>query len=230
MSDNFLNISTLGSGTTTATATISTVTAGSTLVAFCFNGSNFNPTAHSVSDGTAYTAGNSASDIANNIFAQVFYLQNVSSGSHSAVFTGDTGNGLDIYLVEIGTTAGASAVVDTKANDQIGVLGGAGANAIVSGSLSLSAACTIAAMSCDTTSANAGDEPSAGTSPFTFTSRANAVTSNSGAGRVETAAGSANGDATFGVTSASPGNYVTIAIAVLNASGGTTGLMGQACL
>jgi hypothetical protein len=83
------------------------------------------------------------------------------------------------------------------------------------------AAVTVAAMSCDTTSANPGDEPSVGTSPFTFTTRANAVTSNSGAGRVETAAAAANGAATFGVTSASPGNYVTLAIAVLNSGSST---------
>lgn len=215
MADNFLNISALGSGTTTANATIATVTAGSTLVAFCFIGSTSTPTLHSVSDGTPYTAGASATDAGNTIFAQVFYLQNAGSGSHTATFTSDVGTLLDIYLVEIGTTASASAVVDTKANDQVGLT--TGANAITSTSLTIAAACTVAAMSCDTTSANPGDEPSVGTTPFTFTSRANAVTTNSGAGRVETAAAAANGAATFGVTSASPGNYVTLAIAVLNA-------------
>lgn len=219
MSDNWLQVSALGSGVTAATATLTGVTAGSTLAAFCFNGSTSAPTTHSVSDGTAYSPGASAIDTGNAIYAQVFYLQNAGAGTHAAIFSGDIGNGLDIYLVEIGTTAGASAVVDTKANDQVGVAGGAGANALTSGSLAMSAPCTVAAMCCDTTSANPGDEPSVGTTPFTFTTRANAVTSNSGAGRVETAAASASGAATFGVTSGSPGNYVTLAIAVLNASG-----------
>lgn len=222
MSDNFVQQAALGSGTTTASATLNGVAAGNAIVVVGSVGSNSNPTLHSVSDGTAYTAGASAQDATNNIFSQAFYLLNVGAGTHVVVFTSDSGASCDVFVAEIGTTAGASAAVDTKTNQQTSP--GTGTDAIISGSLTIAAAATVWVVSLDTTSANAGDEPVVGTSPFAFTTRQNGVSGNSGAYLAESAAAGANGSATATAANGPAGghNYITVAISIANAAAGPT--------
>lgn len=217
MSDNFVQQANLGFGTTTASATLNSVVAGNAIVAVAAVGSTFNPTLHSVSDGTAYVAGASASVSANNVFAQAFYLLNAGAGTHTVTFTTDSGATCDIFVAEIGTTGGAAVAVDTKAQAQINP--GTGANALDSGSLTIPSAATVWAVSLDTSSVAGADEPAVGTSPFSFTTRQNGVTSDSGVYRAESAAAGANGSATATAITGTH-SFITLGIAISNAAGG----------
>jgi hypothetical protein len=221
VSDNFVQAATRGANadTTTTSVTLNGVTAGNTLVAFLFDGSVSAPTTHTVSDGQgAYTSRGSAADATNNVFGEVFTLVNANAGTHVVTGTVDTSGSCWIAVVEVGTILGASSFSDAKAAFQSSP--GAGANALSSGSITVSGAATIVGFSTDTAVVNVADEPTTGTSPFTFASRDANATSVMGSYRLETAPGAANGAATAGPV-VTTDNFITLGIAILNGGAAT---------
>lgn len=214
MSDQFVQKAS-GTGTTTAVATLNGVVAGNTIVAFAWVGSNFAPTVHSVADvpNGAYAAGASASDSGNNVFAQAFTLQNASAGTHTITFTSDVGAAVDIYVVECqGPTSGAV----TGTNALFNASPGPGADAIVSGTVTIAAANTLVGMASDTQNVTPGNEPAAGGSPVVFTSRDNGVSTNIGAWRLETGATSTTAGGTWTATVAAD-RHIALVVAIANA-------------
>lgn len=213
MSDLFVQVSALASGSTTAVATLTGVTAGSTLVAFFGNGSTSAPTTFSVADGQGtYTPqGARVTDPPDAVVLRAFTLENANAGTHTITGTSDSGNGVDLIVVEIGTTAGVGAV--SGANQASQVAPGTGANALSSGTVTIPAAATLVCFSIDSASTATGDEPAAGTG---FTSRANAQSANCGVYRISTIAASA--DRAANATAVTGGHtFETLGVAVLNA-------------
>lgn len=218
MSDNFVKLvsRTTSIDTTSTVVTVTSVTAGNSLVAFLFDGSNSAPATHTVSDAQgSYTAQSSSqADGTNNVFGQAFVLANANAGSHTVTGLVTAGNSCWIAVVEVGSTAGAGAVSGSHSAFQSNP--GTGANVLNSGSITISGAATVVSMAVDTSSAATSDEPTAGTSPFTFTSRQNNAVSVQGAYRIQTAAAAANGAATAGPVTGTH-NFMIFGVAILNA-------------
>lgn len=205
-----------GTGTTTASATL-TVSAGSTLVAFCWLGSSSTPTLHSCADGQgSYTAQDvPIIDGGNSIWAQVFTLQNANAGSHTAVFTSDAGQAVEIELVEL-TAPTTGAVIGAKGLDQASP--GTTTDALTSGSITNggSASATLLAMCSDTSNVNAADCPAVGTG---FTSRDSTADSTIGSWRLESKSVSASAAATFTAIDGAS-RFVTVAVMIAEPAGG----------
>lgn len=199
-------------GTTSFTATMNNVTGGGALVAFLTDGSNASgPTTHTVSDAQgSYTAqGPSALDGTNAVWMQPFVLVNPTPGTHVITGTINTGDLGDLYVVEMdgGGFSGANSNFQSSP--------GAGADAITSGSVTVSGPGRLIGMSTDSSTATAGQEPNEGTG---FTSVVHDVSSIIGSWRIETKAVAANAAATFTAVTGTH-NFVSGAVAVLNASG-----------
>ncbi len=215
MSDNYVQ-SGANTGTTTVAVTLTGVVAGNTLVAFLGDGTTSGPGTHTASsnNGGSLTAGGTATDSGDAVWFGCFTLPNANSGSHTVTGTLDSGNGAFMIVAEIGSTAGASSVTDTKAVHQSAP--GTGTDALSSGTVTISAASTLVAFSADTASASTSDEPAAGTG---FTSRVNAANGTIGAYRLTTKALSSSAAATF--TAITGGDqFITFGVSVLNAAGG----------
>lgn len=214
MSDQFVQKSS-GTGTTTAVATLNGVAAGNSIVAFAWVGTNFAPTVHSVADvpNGAYAAGASDSDSGNNVFAQVFTLQNASAGTHTITFTSDVGASIDIYVVEAqGPISGAV----TGTNALFNPSPGTGADAVVSGTVAISAPNTLVGMASDTSSVSGSNVPTVGGSPVAFSSRDSGVSATIGAWRLESGAASATAGATFTAITGTD-RHVALVAAIANA-------------
>lgn len=224
MSDNFVQKSS-ASGTTTAVATLTSVVAGNAIVAFFFNGQNGLTATLAVADGQgSYVArGTAISDIADNVTGRSFTLENANAGSHTITGTTNIGQACFIEVVEVGTSAGASAF--SGANQAVQIIPGTGANALSSGNATITAAATLVGMCADTASANPVDEPATGTG---FTSRDNAANATIGAYRLETGAFATDQAATATAITGTH-TFLTFGVAILNAGviGQTFTLMGQ---
>jgi hypothetical protein len=220
VSDQFLQV-VEGLGNTTAQATLTGVTSGSTIIAFLWDGSAFSPTTHTVSDDRqgAYTAGASAADSGDFVIGYVFYLESASSGTHVITGTVDSTNAVRLYAVEIGGS-GVGSVTNTQAAFQSNP--GTGTDAVSSGTVTVSGASTLVSMSADTGSTSTANEPTANASS---TSRLNNANGDIGAYRIQTRAVSTNTAGTFtAVAGTDP--YVTLAASVRNLST-TTPSLGQ---
>jgi hypothetical protein len=218
-----------GSGSAVASLTVS---AGSAIVAFLWDGSNSSgPTTHTVSDaqGSYTPIGPSALDASNAVWVQVFVLENANAGSHTITGTVDTGNACYLRVAESGSS-GVGAASGANSLFQSGP--GGATDAITSGSVTVTAAATLIAMSTDSGQVSIVDDPATGTG---FTSRDNNANSTIGSWRLESKAVAANAAGTFTAVLGLD-NYVTAAVAILNSGGGggggggTVTLMGQICL
>lgn len=208
-----------GSGTTTAVATLNSVVAGNAIVAFLFDGSNLSgPTTHTVADGQgSYTSqGSSALDTSNAVWVQPFVLENANAGTHTITGTINTGDACYLRVVEVGASGAGSF---SGANSQFQSAPGTVADVVSSGSVTITAAATLMAMSTDTASVVPSNEPTAGTG---FTSRDNNANGTIGAWRLESKALAANAAGTFTAVTGTD-NYVTAAVAILNGAGGGGG-------
>lgn len=212
MSDNYLQ-NAEGSGTQTAVATLNSVTAGSAIVAFLWDGSG-TATVNTVADGQgSYTAqGPSAFDNVNNVWLQPFVLENANAGTHTITGTIDATEACFLKVAEIGASgagsfSGASSLQQTSP--------GTVADAVSSGSVTVTGAATLVAMSTDSASVATSDEPAAGTA---FTSRDNNANGTIGAWRLESKAVAANGAATFTAITGTD-RFVTAGVAILNGAG-----------
>jgi hypothetical protein len=200
-----------GSGTTSATVTLTGVTAGNAIVAFLFDGASSSPTTKTVNDGTAYTAGLTAADAGNAVWGGIFTLQNAAGGDHTIVGTLDAGAGVELFVFEIqAPTSGA--ILDTKAFFSNSP--GTGTDGITSGTLTIGSAATVVAISTASNTTSAGSIPNAGTG---FTSRESGTSATIGAWRTETGAFSSNHGGTFTAPVGTDG-FVTLAVAVANVS------------
>lgn len=219
MSDNFVQKSS-GTGTTTAAVTLNSVVAGNAIWAVFINGQNSAATL-SVSDGQgAYTALNSSvSDATDNVTGQGFLLLNANAGTHTITGTTNSGQACEIHVMEIGTTAGLSALAGSNSASQTNP--GTGANAVSSGSMTISAAATVAGFSTDSHSTNPTDEPAVGTG---FTTRDNGASTTIGAFRHESGAFATNQAATFTAITGTD-TFLTFGVAILNAAPPAGGLL-----
>lgn len=201
-------------GTANDSATLSGVTAGSTLVAFCFDGSStLNPTGCSDAQG-AYAAGNATPFSTDSVTGKVFTLQNANAGSHTATVTT---SGLAPFIILVEMSAPAVSVSDTKANTQNGPVSAA-ADTLTSGVLTVSASATIIAVGVDTHVVDATKSPTAGTS---FTDIAHNANGSIGSWRLERILSAVNAAGTFtAVTTAD--NFITMAAAILEPPSGQT--------
>lgn len=221
MSDNYLQ-NAEASGTTTAVATLTLVTAGSSIVAVLWDGSGA-ASIHTVADGQgSYTAqGPSAFDNVNNVWVQVFVLENANAGTHVITGTIDASAACFLKVVEVGAS-GAGAFSGANSLQQTSP--GTGADALSSGTVTVTGAATLIAMSTDSASVNTADEPAAGTG---FTSRDNNANGTIGAWRLESKAVAADAAGTFTANTGTD-RFVTAAVAILNGGGGGDTLMAQA--
>lgn len=213
MSDQYVQ-SLNATGTSTASVTLTGVVAGNVLGAFGFNGSGATPATHSVADGQAtYTPGVNAGDATDNVFAESYSLKNANAGSHTITFTTEVASVCFICAFESG--GDTTATITTNAAFQSSP--GAGANALNSGNCTASQAGTLVGFAADCASVAASDEPTAGTSPNSFTSRANNANSVMGAWRLESAAVSATAAATAGPVTTTD-RFITLGIFIPNAA------------
>lgn len=210
MSDGFLQY-TNATGTTTAVATLNGVTAGSTIVAFLWDGNNSAPSTHSVADaqGTYTARGSSAADVTDGVWMQIYVLENANAGTHTITGTLDSGATAEIHVVET-SAATVSAFIDAQTLFQNSP--GTGTDAVKPATLTIATAATLIAMSSATNVVNAGDEPNVGTG---FTSRGNGTSTTIGSYRVETKAVSANADGSF-TAPVGTDLFITGAIAIKN--------------
>ena len=143
-------------GVTTAAQTITGVTAGNRILAFCANTSGPNPSTHTCSDGQgSYTQGASIGDSTTNTYLTVFELLNANAGSHTVTFTTDSGNGTFIYLVEMtGPTTGASPSAANTQNSPGTVHG-----AVTSSSVTNAVSATLVGFCVDASSGSSSDQP-----------------------------------------------------------------------
>lgn len=206
-----------GTGTTTASATLNGVAAGSALIAFGWVGSTSSPTAHSVSDAQgAYTIqGSAVIDSVNAIWCQAFILANANAGSHTATFTSDSGASVQVNLIEC-TAPASSPVLGT--NGAFDGNPGTGANALTTGSVPAASSGTLLGICTDTGNVNATDEPAVGTG---FTSRDAGANGTIGSWRLESKAVSSATAATF-TAIAGASRFVMQGIAIAEPSGGAT--------
>lgn len=225
MADNFVQQVTATAAGPNPAATVNSVVAGNTLVAFLLNGDAAGSIA-GVSDGQgAYTAkGSLINDTTNAVEMQIFILQSANSGTHVVTGSCPTSAGSQITVVEVGTTAGASAFSGVNGAWQVSP--GTGTNAVSSGSCTVTGAATLVAFSTDSSSTSAANEPNVGTG---FTTRNNGANSFIGAFRLESIGVASNSAGTFTAPTGTD-NFVTAAIAILNAAAGGTILMGGICL
>lgn len=220
MADQYLQ-SVENSGTGTVVVAI-TASAGSSFIAFLWDGASASPTVHTVASNVngAFTAGNSDADGTNFVFGQVFTLQNVSAGAHNITGTLDGGSACFMRVVEVQAPA-TGAVSDTKAQFQNAP--GTANDAVSSLTLTITGAATLVGMSTDSSSASTSDEPTIGTG---FTTRANNANGTIGAWRLETVGIGSNAAATFKAVTGGH-NFVTLAAAILNGAGGGGGATNQ---
>jgi hypothetical protein len=203
-----------GGGTTSDSVAL-TVSQGNTIVAFAWVGSNFNPTLHSVADGqgTYGAIGSVVTDSSNNIWSQVYTLENANAGLHTITFTSDSG--ADLFLVVAECSAPTSgATIGAIGQFQASV--GTTADALTSTSITIAAPAALLAMTSDTSNVNTADCPAAGTG---FTSQAFGASSAIGSWRLESQAVSANAAGTFTAIVGSS-RFLTHAIAILDGTGG----------
>lgn len=210
MSDNFVQQAS-GLGTTTCTATLAGVISGNTIVAFLFNGgATGGITGVSDAQGAYIIEGPQGTDPTNAVRGQAFVLQNANAGSHVLTGTVQAGESCFIIAIEVGSSAGASAF--SGANAALSVAPGTGADAISSGSVTVTGASTLVAFSTDTGSVATADEPILGTG---FTSRTNNTNTTIGAYRLESKAVAANAAGTFTANTGTD-RFVALAVAILN--------------
>lgn len=219
MSDQFVQAGTGGTGTTTATDTLTSVVAGNALIAFAFNGTTTNPAAHSCADAQgAYTAqtgtGLPATDAGGNIWANIFVLANANAGSHTVTFTSDSGTSVFVVLVEV--TAPTASPVEGAARGADQVNPGTGTDALTTGALTISQAVTLLGIVNDCLSVTGSDTPAAGTS---FTSRQTGNNSVMGVWRIESQGVAANAAVT-GTAITGTHDFITLGIAIKNTGGG----------
>lgn len=227
MSDGYIQRAVSGGGSSAQSATLAGVAAGSRIVVFAFYGSG-TPGSPAVSDSQgSYTAIMAApvGPDPNSVWIQTYELKNANAGSHTPSFSW-TGGGSG-FIVAVECAADASTASTGSAADQASP--GTGANALSSGSITISAASTVLSVAVDTSSISTTDEPSVGTSPFSFTSRDAGANSVIGAWRLQSAAGSSSGAATATAITGTD-NFITVGVAVLNSGAVADTLMGQICL
>jgi len=215
MSDNFVQAAS-NTGTTTCVVTLNSVVAGNNISVIAQCGSTDNPTIHTVSDtpNGAYTAkGSPLQDATNNVYTQLFVLENASAGTHTITFTSDASSALFAIAIETGTTSNPAF---SGSNGSVQASPGTGANALTSGSVTVTAAATQYCYSNDTSVDDVTKEPSVGTG---FTSRANNSNSIVGAWRLSSKAASANGASTATAITGTD-RFSTLGFAILNGAGG----------
>lgn len=209
----FLQASNGATGTTTATDSL-VATAVSTILAFAWVGSNFAPTLHSVSDGTAYSPqGTAVTDAGNNIWTQIFTLQNVSGGTHTVVFTSDSGASVFLVLVE-DSAPSSGAIIGVNGVEQNSPT--TTPDNISSGSITIAVPVTLIGMSADTSNVSAIDQPTAGTG---FTLRKGGNNGVMGSWSIESKSVSSTAAATFTAVDGTS-RFCTLAAATAEPTGG----------
>lgn len=222
MSDNYVQ-SANNTGTTTVLVTLTSVVAGNAIVAIAFDGNNATPAVHTLADaqGSYVAKGTAQSDSGNAVWGQAYILENANAGTHAATFTVTVGETCFLILIEVGTTANPGY---SDAQSALQSNPGTGADALTTAAVTIGSASTLVAFSTDTSSASASDEPATGTG---FTTRVNNANSVIGAFRLESKAAAANAAGTFTAITGTH-NFMTFALAVLNATAAADTLMGQA--
>lgn len=193
------------SGTPTDTATLTGVTAGSTILAFGWDGATH--TVLTVADGQgSYTAQDAeVGPNGNTCTARAFTLLNANAGTHAVVVT----TGVAGFIVAVELSAPAAGAVAAKGASQTGTA------ALSSGNVTVSGSSTLVAMSADTSIVNAADEPSLGSG---FSNVANGVNGVMGSWRVESKSVTVDTAGTF--TGNTPAhNFITVAAAILEPLG-----------
>lgn len=215
MSDLYVQDSGLSTGTTTAVAVLTGVTAGNTLIAFFGDGTTSAPATFTVSDlqGSYTVQPTSFADALNGVLVSGFKLENANAGTHTATGTADLANNVVLILVEVGA-GGVVVGMNALLNSSPGTVNDAITSVTVTG---IAAAATLLAF-CATTS-DVNHTANAGTS---FTPRNTGTGSSIGAWRLESQAVAANAAGTFTATAGNGGdNYGSIAIAIANAAAGS---------
>lgn len=210
-----------GTGTTTVQVTLNGVVAGNALVAFGWDGGGTgNPATATCSDAQgSYTAqATTAGRDANSVFIKAFVLENANSGTHSPTLTLPTGDAAAINLAEIGAS-GAGSTSGENAASQSGP--GTTNDAVSSGSVTVTGACTIVAVSADTAVVDVTKEPASGTG---FTSRDSGANTTIGSWRLESGAFSSNHAGTFTAITGTD-QFITAAVAIKNPAGSSNQLM-----
>ena len=212
MSDQYVQSTSAGNTSSTATATLNGVTAGNTIVAFLVDTSDSNPSTHTVADGQgSYTQGNAAGDSAHFEWVSTYYLVNANAGTHAVVGTVTSGNGILLVVAEIGAPTSSSVPASgTAANDQASP--GTGTDALTSTTCTTTGNSTLVGLSLDVASGSASDEPAHGTG---FSTRLQANDSNAGPWTLETGAKSSSAAATFTAITGT-NNFLTGGVMVLN--------------
>lgn len=214
--DNFVQQNSGSAGATTCSATLTSVVAGNTIVAYLFNGGSTSGGITGVADAQgAYTSkGPAPADAVDAVVGQTFVLQSATSGTHAITGT-VTNTACEIFVVELGTTAGASAF--SGANGAFQSSPGTGTDAVSSGSATITGAATLLAFSVNTPVGNVpADEPAVGTG---FTSRASGADNVIGAWRLSSKAASSSAAGTFTAASGQgASSYITFGTGILNAT------------
>lgn len=213
---SFVQLANGATGTTTDSATLSGVAAGSTLVAFVWDGSTNSGATFSVSDAQgSYTVQGSQVTTTDFVTGAMYVLQNANSGSHTCTVTVTAGHSAFIVLCEL-TAPTSSAVAGTNQASQSSP--GTGTDAISSGSVAASASATLIAMSADTSVVDVSKAPATGTG---FSSQGTQADTVIGSSRIETKSISGATAATFTAVTGTD-NFATLAIAIFEPSGGGT--------
>ena len=227
MSDQFVQTGAGGTGTTTATDTLTGVTLGNTLVAFAFNGSTTAPGTHSCADAQGtYTeqtgTGLPATDATNNIWSNIYTLLNANAGSHTVTFTTTAGSSCFVVLVEV-TALSAGAIDNARGADQVSP--GTGTDALTTGNLVISAADTLLGFLNDNSSVTGSDTPTQGSG---FSSRGTGNNAVIGVWRVESGSAAANAPVT-GTAITGTDDFITLGVAIKNPAGAVPrpGQMGK---
>lgn len=208
-----LQVGTGGTGTTTATDTLTGVTAGSTIVAFAYDGSSQAPATMSVSDGTSYTARGTQQSTSDFVTGQIFTRENVGSGTHAVQVTGSSGNAMFVVAVEL--SAQSTSFSGSNSNPQASP--GTTTDAVTSNSVTVTGSATLIACSVDTSVVDSTKSPAAGTG---FTDQAHNSNSTIGSWRVSSKSVSSNAAATATAVTGTD-NFLTMAAAILEAAGAT---------
>lgn len=222
MSDQFVQVGIGGTGSPSATDTLTGVVAGNTLIAFAFNGSTTTPTVHTCSDAQgSYTeqtgTGLPATDGANLIWSNIYVLANANAGSHTVTFTGDVGNGVFVVLVEVQAPTASPIEGAPRGADQVSP--GTGTDALTTGVLTITQAVTLLGILNDNTSVGV-NTPIAGTG---FTSRQTGSNTTMGVWRIESVGVSTNTAVTGTGPNGVNDNFITLGIAIKNPAGGGGG-------
>lgn len=213
MSDQFLQ-TTNGNGSGSASLTLTSVTAGSAIVVFAFDGSTGSTATVSDAQGSYGAKAPAAGPDANGVWGEPFVLENANAGTHNITVTTTGGNSTFAVATEVGSSgAGAFSGANSAAQSSPGT----GTDAISSGSVTVTGTCTLLAMSTDSAVVNVVDEPAVGTG---FTSRASGASAVIGSWTLESKSVAANAAGTF-TAILGLSQYITAAVAIKNSGGAT---------